>query len=295
MRRAGSRASHWPATANKWIVGEVARTREAVDEALGAFRFNDAANTLYAFTYTYCDWYLEFSKPLFDTEARGRDAQGHGLGTGSASGPAAPDHAVSSPRKLWGLSARREKMLIHADWPTYGAELVDEAAVAEMRWVRDLIEKVRSVRGEMNVPKSLKAQLLKLSLDPDGEAAWARNEAIILRDREAGIDSLTEADAAPKGAATIAVEGGTFALPLEGLIDVAAERSRLEKSVGKLEKETERASRPPEESEIPRERRRRGHRGNRGAGRPEGRGTDPAADSAGSAGRTGLRRVAVAR
>jgi valyl-tRNA synthetase len=106
-----------------------------------------------------------------------------------------------------------------------------------MRWVRDLIEKVRSVRGEMNVPKSLQAPLLKLSLDAAGEAAWARNEAIILKDREAGIGELTAADAAPKGSATIAVEGGTFALPLEGLIDVAAERARLEKSLGKLEKE----------------------------------------------------------
>ena len=224
------------ATANKWIVGEVARTREAVDEALGAFRFNDAANTLYAFTYTYCDWYLEFSKPLFDTEAADETRKVMAWALDQLLVLLHPIMPFVT-EELWGLSARREKMLIHADWPTYGAELVDEAAVAEMRWVRDLIEKVRSVRGEMNVPKSLKAPLLKLSLDPDGEAAWARNEAIILRDREAGIDSLTEADAAPKGAATIAVEGGTFALPLEGLIDVAAERSRLEKSVGKLEKE----------------------------------------------------------
>ena len=55
------------ATANKWIISEIAKTRIAVDEAMGAYRFNDAANTLYAFTYTYCDWYLEFSKPLFET------------------------------------------------------------------------------------------------------------------------------------------------------------------------------------------------------------------------------------
>ena len=225
------------ATANKWIIGEVARTRQAVDEALNAFRFNDAANTLYAFTYTYCDWYLEFSKPLFDTEAAEE--------TRSVMAWALDQllimlHPIMPfiTEELWSLSApSRDKMLVHADWPSYGAELVDDAAVAEMRWVRDLIEKTRSIRGEMNVPKSLKAPLLKLSLDDAGETAWAANEAIILRDREAGIEGLTAADTAPKGSATIAVEGGTFALPLEGLIDAATERARLEKSLGKLEKE----------------------------------------------------------
>ncbi|MDJ1007901.1 MAG: valine--tRNA ligase [Paracoccaceae bacterium] len=224
------------ATANRWIVGEVARTREAVDEALGAYRFNDAAATLYAFTYTYCDWYLEFSKPLFDTEAAGETRAVMAWALDQLLILLHPIMPFIT-EELWGLSAEREKMLIHADWPDFGAELVDEAAVAEMRWVRDLIEKVRSVRGEMNVPKSLKAPLLKLSLDASGETAWARNEAIILKDREAGIEGLTAAEEAPRGAATIAVEGGTFALPLAGLIDVAAERARLEKTLGKLDKE----------------------------------------------------------
>ena len=89
----------------------------------------------------------------------------------------------------------------------------------------------------MNVPKSLKAPLLQLACDDTAKAAWARNEVIILRDREAGIESLTPTDTAPKGAATIAVDGATFVLPLEGLIDVVAEKARLEKSLQKLAKE----------------------------------------------------------
>ncbi len=224
------------ATANKWIVGEVAKTREAVDEALNAFRFNDAANTLYAFTYTYCDWYLEFSKPLFDTEAA---EETRGVMAWALDQLLILLHPIMPfvTEELWGLSATRDKMLIHADWPTYDAELVDDAAVTEMRWVRDLIEKVRRIRGEMNVPKSLKAPLLQLACDDAGKAAWARNEVIILRDREAGIEGLTAAETTPKGAATIAVDGGTFALPLAGLIDVTAEKARLDKSLQKLAKE----------------------------------------------------------
>jgi len=224
------------ATANKWIVGEVAKTRATVDEALHAFRFNDAANALYAFTYTYCDWYLEFSKPLFDTDAAQETRATMSWALDQMLIMLHPFMPFIT-EEIWGLSADRAKMLVHADWPEYGAELVDDAAVAEMRWVRDLIEKTRSVRGEMNVPKSVKAPLLKLSLDAAGETAWANNEAIILKDREAGIAGLDTADAAPKGAATIAVDGGTFALPLAGLIDVDAEKARLEKSLQKLARE----------------------------------------------------------
>ncbi len=224
------------ATANKWIVGEIARTRIAVDEALNAYRYNDAANTLYAFTYTYCDWYLEFSKPLFDTDLADETRGVMGWALDQLLILLHPIMPFIT-EELWGLSATRAKMLVHGDWPDYGAELVDDVAMAEMRWVRDLIEKVRSVRGEMNVPKKLKAPLLKLSLDAAGETALARNETLILRDREAGIGGLQEAKETPRGAASIVVDGGTFALPLEGLIDVAAERTRLEKSLAKIDKE----------------------------------------------------------
>ena len=89
----------------------------------------------------------------------------------------------------------------------------------------------------MNVPKKTKAPLLQIALDDAGQAAWANNETPILRDREAGIEGLQVVDSAPKGAAAIAVEGGSFALPLEGLIDASAEKARLEKTVGKLTKE----------------------------------------------------------
>ena len=224
-------------TVNKWVIGEVAKTRQAVDEALKNFRFNDAANTLYAFTYTYCDWYLEFSKPLMDTDAADETRRTMAWALDQLLIMLHPIMPFIT-EELWGLSApTRDKMLAHADWPTYGDELIDESATAELNWVRDLIEKTRSIRGLMNVPKKTMAPLLKLSLDAAGEKAWADNETIILRDREAGIEGLQSADAAPKGAATIAVEGGTFALPLEGLIDAAAEKSRLEKTVGKLQKD----------------------------------------------------------
>ena len=232
--RAPDAATH---SVNKWIIGEVARTRQSLDEALTAFRFNDAANTLYAFTYTYCDWYLEFSKPLMQGDLADETRQTMAWALDQLLIMLHPIIPFIT-EELWTISApSRHKMLVHADWPTYGAEMIDEDAVAEMRWVRDLIEKTRSVRGEMNVPKKEKVALKQLALDAAQDAMWARNETLILNDREAGIAGREPADTAPKGSATIAVEGGTFALPLAGLIDAAAEKARLEKSTGKLTKE----------------------------------------------------------
>ncbi|MDE0695683.1 MAG: class I tRNA ligase family protein, partial [Boseongicola sp.] len=223
-------------TVNKWIIGEFAKTRIAVDDALDGFRFNDAANALYMFVWgTFCDWYVEFSKPLFNTE-HAEEARRTMAWLLDQCLILLHPFMPFITEELWALSApTREKMLVHADWPTCGAELVDAEAESEIAWVIDLVEKVRSVRGEMNVPAGTKTQLLKLSLDAAGETAWANNESMIMR--QARIEALTDADAAPKGSATIAALGGTFALPLEGLIDVAVERKRLEKAVGKLERD----------------------------------------------------------
>jgi valyl-tRNA synthetase len=223
------------ATANKWIVGEVAKARVGVDQALTSFRFNDAANSLYAFVWgTFCDWYLEFSKPLFDTDAAEETREVMGWALDQILLMLHPFMPYIT-EELWGLSAVREQHLIHGDWPTYGKQMINTDADAEMTWVIDVIEKVRSVRGEMNVPAGAKVPFLRLASDETSTTAWARNEAMILR--QARIEALTDASSAPKGSATIAVHGATFALPLEGLIDVAAEKARLEKSLGKLAKE----------------------------------------------------------
>ncbi len=224
---------------NRWIVGETAKVREEVDRALAAYRFNDAAGALYAFVWgRVCDWYIELAKPLFasddaETVAETRETMAWVL-----------DQCLILlhpmmpfiTEDLWGSTGKRDKMLVHADWPTYtAAGLVDEAADREMGWVIGLIEAIRSVRGEMNVPAALMVNLLRLDCDAPGRAAWERNAALI--QRLARVETLTDAGQAPKGSATIAVPGATFALPLADIIDVAAEKARLEKSLEKLGKD----------------------------------------------------------
>ncbi|SOC16306.1 valine--tRNA ligase [Rhodobacter maris] len=224
-------ASH---TVNKWIIGETAKVRETVDAAFESYRFNDAANALYAFVWgKVCDWYVEFAKPLFDTE--------HAAETRATMRWVLDQayillHPIMPfiTEELWGLTGDRAKMLVHADWPGYGAELVDTDADREMNWVIGLIEEIRSSRAQMGVPVAAKLPMTLAEADAAARTALAQNEALILR--LARIEAITEG-AVAKGSISIPAPGALFGLPLEGVIDVAAEKARLSKSLAKVEKE----------------------------------------------------------
>ncbi|WP_306045699.1 valine--tRNA ligase [Nioella sp. MMSF_3534] len=225
-------------TVNRWIVGEIARARVAHDAALDAYRFNDAANGLYASVWgQVCDWYLEFAKPLFASGDEAVIAETRATMAWVIDQCLVMLHPTMPfvTEELWGQIAEREKLLVHTDWPAYGEELVDAEADREMNWVIGLIEAIRSVRAQMHVPAGLKVPLLQAELDAKGQAAWNRNEAMILRlARVVGVQAV---DALPKGAVTIAVEGAVFGLPIADIIDVDEEKARLEKVLGKLAKE----------------------------------------------------------
>ena len=226
-------------TVNRWIVGETAKVREAVDEALTNFRFNDAANALYAFVWgKVCDWYVEFSKPLFDSEDPEIVAETRATMAWVLDQCLVMLHPIMPyiTEELWGTLTKRDGMLVHADWPEWQAsEIVDKNSDREMNWVISLIEGIRSARAQMNVPAGLHVTLLATHLDEAGEAAWSNNEALIKR--LARVESLTKVDAFPKGCATVPAEGASFGMPLADIIDVSAEKARLEKTLGKLAKE----------------------------------------------------------
>ncbi|WP_171232554.1 valine--tRNA ligase [Ruegeria sp. HKCCA4812] len=227
------------AAVNRWIIGETARVREEVDAALGSYRFNDAANGLYAFVWgKVCDWYVELSKPLL----QGDDAEAQAETRTTMRWVLDQCLVLLHPimpfitEELWGLTGTRAKMLVHADWPTYAAaELVDADADREMNWVISVIENTRSARAQMRVPAGLYVPMLVTEIDAHGQTAWDRNEALIKR--LARIDSLTKADTLPKGTISIAAPGASFGLPLADIIDIGAEKERLEKAKGKLAKE----------------------------------------------------------
>ncbi|MEM7241162.1 MAG: valine--tRNA ligase [Pseudomonadota bacterium] len=224
-------------TLNKWIIGETARARLAVDSALEQYRFNDAANALYEFIWKkLCDWYVELSKPLFQGDDEVVIAETRATLAWVMDQALVLMHPIMPfiTEKLW-EEFPRGKMLVHTDWPSYGVELIDEAADAEMNWVVSLIEHIRSVRAEMRVNAGAKIPMISLGLDASATTAFENNKAMILR--LGRIEEVSEASEAPQGAVTLPVEGGQFCLPLAGVIDIEAEKARLTKAIEKLEKE----------------------------------------------------------
>jgi valyl-tRNA synthetase len=228
------------AAVNKWIIGETAKVREEVDQALENYRFNDAANALYAFVWgKVCDWYVELSKPLLQDEANAALAP-----ETRATMAWVLDqclillHPIMPfvTEELWAATGTRDKMLIHADWPAYTtADLVDPAADQELNWVISLIETTRSARAQMHVPAGTYVPMLVTEWDDAAQSAWTRNETMIKR--LARIETLDVAQVFPKGTVTIPLSGAVFGMPLAGIIDIAEEKARLQKTRDKLAKE----------------------------------------------------------
>ncbi|MEM1233363.1 MAG: class I tRNA ligase family protein, partial [Pseudomonadota bacterium] len=228
-------AGHVQNATNRWIIGETAKVREAVDAALASYRFNDAASALYAFIWgKVCDWYVEFAKPLLADDATADETRQVMSWVIDQCCILLHPLMPFVTEELWGQSPR-ERMLAVTEWPAYGADLIDENADREMNWVITLIENIRSARAQMNVPASARVPLVAVTMDAHGAAALKANWALV--ERLARVEGPETAAAMPKGALVVSAPGCTLGLPVADLIDVAAETARLEKSVAKLDKE----------------------------------------------------------
>jgi len=226
------------AAVNRWIIGETAKVLADVNAALEAYRFNDAANALYAFVWgKVCDWYVELSKPLLQGDDDTHKAETQATMAWVLDQCLILLHPIMPyvTEELWGTSDDRTSMLVHAQWPSYGADLVDPAADEELNWVISFIDAVRSARAQMNVPAGLYIPVLAINIDPAARAAYTANEAMIKR--LARIDNLSDAAETPKGAISVNAGASSFALPLKDIIDVDKENARLSKNLLKLEKE----------------------------------------------------------
>jgi valyl-tRNA synthetase len=226
-------------TLNKWIIGETALVREAVDNSLEQYRFNDAANALYVFVWNkVCDWYVELSKPLIQAEDQAMVLETKETLAWVLDQSYILLHPIMPfiTENLWDETGVRKKMLAHAEWPKYTSiDYLNEEANKEMNWVISLIEQIRSVRSEMRVNAGAKIPMVQLSLDSIAQKALDNNKLLIMR--LARVESITLASEPPNGAVTLPVEGGQFCLPLADIIDVEAEKARLNKAIEKLEKE----------------------------------------------------------
>jgi valyl-tRNA synthetase len=225
---------------NRWIAGEAAKTRDAVTSAIDEHRYNEAAGALYSFIWhTFCDWYVELSKPILNGTDEAALAETRAMTAWTLDQILKLLHPFMPfiTEELWQKTAGergRDTMLVNAAWPVYEG-LGDADAAAEMEWVIRLITEIRSVRSEMNVPAGAKIACVLAHPSDESAARAKRWEAEI--SRLARLDSLTTADAVPEGSAQIVMDEAVIALPLAGVIDFAAEKARLAKELDKTAKD----------------------------------------------------------
>ncbi|MHC2251206.1 valyl-tRNA synthetase [Bradyrhizobium embrapense] len=258
-------------TLNRWIAHETSRVTREVTETIEDHRFNDAAGAIYRFVWNvFCDWYLELAKPVLMGEEGAAKAETRAMIAWARDEILKLLHPFMPfiTEELWAVTAKRDGLLVLAPWPrkpgvtgeqlaaiaTAGPvvdpiippviaaldadEFSDPAAEAEIGWVVDLVTAMRSVKAEMNIPPSTLTPLVIVTTsDETRDRAQRWNDTI---KRLARLSDISFADAAPEGAMQLLVRGEVVALPLKGVIDLAAERARLEKELGKADADIKR-------------------------------------------------------
>ncbi|MCS6625363.1 valine--tRNA ligase [Roseibacterium beibuensis] len=224
-------------TINRWIRGELTKAERQVSSAIEGGRFDDAASALYRFVWNvFCDWYLELAKPVFTGADKAAKAETRAMTAWTIDQTLKLMHPVMPfiTEELWDKLAgegasRAEPTLIGAAWPDLPDAFIDPAAEAEIGWLVDLVTEIRALRAEMNVAPSAKPPLAFVAPDAATADRIARHRDLILT--LARVSEVGSADAAPAGAVTIVSGGATAALSLAGIIDLAAERARLQKEI----------------------------------------------------------------
>ncbi len=228
--------------ADRWIRSRFGRMLGDVEAALRDYRFDYAATALYEFTwYEFCDWYLELTKPVLQSESSSAVAK---IGTRRtlieilealqrALHPLMPFITEEIWQRAAPAAGRSGPTVMLAPYPVSGDFARDEAAEREIAWVRSVILAVRQIRGEMNIAPSRKIPVLFKDA-----SAHDRRCAELFRphlDRLAGLESIgiLERDATIPQAATALVGELTILVPMAGLIDAAAEAERLTKLLTK--------------------------------------------------------------
>jgi valyl-tRNA synthetase len=268
---AGFDATQANETLNRWIAHETARATREVTEAIEAYRFNDAAGSIYRFVWNvYCDWYLELAKPVLLGEEGAAKAETRAMVAWARDEILKLLHPFMPfiTEELWAVTAKRDELLTLTPWSRKSAELTpeqmalmsaatptdvvippelfsfvaaefsDPAAEAEIGWVVDLVTAVRSVRAEMNITPATLTPLLLVAASAETKERAQRWSDVV--SRMARLSEISFADAAPDGAVQLLVRGEVVALPLKGVIDLGAEQARLDKELGKAEADIKR-------------------------------------------------------
>jgi valyl-tRNA synthetase len=219
---------------NKWIIGEVVECQAKLDKAFEEFRFDAMADAVYQFSWgTFCDWYLELIKPSSGGQIDDETKAVAGWVLDQILVMLHPFMPFVT-EELWHALGDRKYDLILAKWPEPKASL-DLSAGAEINWLIQLVTEVRSVKNELGIAPGARLNAYVRDAAPETLARIERQSAAIAR--QARLDSILSEAAPAGGAVQIVVDEATFVIPLEGVIDLDAERSRIVKAIDTATKE----------------------------------------------------------
>ncbi|HIB52707.1 MAG TPA: valine--tRNA ligase [Candidatus Marinimicrobia bacterium] len=216
----------------QWILSKLQKSVQAYNRQLERFHFNEAAKVLYDFTWNdFCDWYIEITKIHF----REKDSQKGDVVRGAIVHVLKTILALLHPyapfitEELWSqFKTEKDLELIVSPWPDYHPELVDSKAEKTMGFLQDIIIAVRTIRSQMNVPPSKKADMV-VRMHGDSKFVLEKYGDVIKSlcgVREISVGEFLDK---PPHSAVAVIRDMEIFLPLEGLIDVVLEQERLEK------------------------------------------------------------------
>ncbi|HWU50243.1 MAG TPA: valine--tRNA ligase [Asticcacaulis sp.] len=223
-------------TLSRWIRGETQKTLSAVTQALEACAFDDAANALYKFIWNvFCDWYLELAKPILNGDDAAAKAEIRAMTAWVLDQATLMLHPVMPfiTEELWSKTGGKGMLMTHA-WPRFDADAIDAEADGEINWLIDLINEIRSIRSEMNVPGSARAPLvLTGASDVTLSRLQTHKDLILFLGR---LSDVKAGEAAPAGAVPFVAGEATAHLAVAEFIDLKAEEARLTKGIAEFDK-----------------------------------------------------------
>ncbi|MFH1982474.1 MAG: valine--tRNA ligase [Pseudomonadota bacterium] len=226
---------------DRWILSRLRQVIDAVDSTLTAYKFNEAAATLYSFVWhEFCDWYLEAIKPALYSEESAQRQSTRNVLWRVLRDSLILLHPIMPfvTEEIWHKLPGTEGSIMRTRFPEIGdAVTADPASEADMQLVIDLITAVRNIRGEMNLPPGRALNVRLQSPDAGQRETVARHAALIRNLAKIDGFQIEAPGEKPKSAAAAIVAGATLLVDLHGIIDFDMEAARLEKEIAKIEKE----------------------------------------------------------
>ena len=234
---------------DRWIVSRLGEAITATDRGFTDYRFDLASTALYEFTWhEFCDWYLELTKPVLQGEDEAAAAATRRTlltvleALLRALHPIMPFITEEIWRRVAPVAGVDGETLMLASWPRSADFPLDTGAAADVGWIKGVILGVRQIRGEMDISPARKLTMLVQGASPSDAQQFTQYSALLTR--LAGVEAvrlLSSGEAAPPSAAAV-VGNITLLVPMQGLIDPAAELARLKKKQEKNQQEITRAS-----------------------------------------------------